>query len=78
MSNTLRKVVRRLAVGLAAAIPLAMAPCESSLQYPPDNTQTFWGIALALPKVDGPAADSAGLEATEPVIATDDAARSCK
>lgn len=47
MNSRIRKVV--LAVGMMAALPLFMAPCQSRLQNPPPNTRSFFGIAIALP-----------------------------
>ena len=75
MSKRLRKIVRTAAVGLIAAIPVTMAPCESSLQHPPGNTELFWGMAIAFPKAAAIPVDQAGLEATAPGFAFENAER---
>ena len=49
MRTRMRKVVRAAVVALFATLPIAMAPCDSSLQYPPSDTETVWGVAIAEP-----------------------------
>jgi hypothetical protein len=69
MNRIVSKIVRAAVVGLMAALPLAMAPCQSSLQYPLDNTETFWGVALALPKVGAAAKELLSLDGASAVDA---------
>ncbi len=33
--------------GAVGVFLLAMAPCDSSLQHPPANTELFWGVSIA-------------------------------
>lgn len=49
MRKRTRKIVRAVMVGIFASLPFVMAPCESALQYPTPDTQTYWGVALDLP-----------------------------
>ena|GEM_PF-2696737 len=75
MGKRLRKIVQIAAVGLIAAIPVTMAPCDSSLQYPPYYTETVWGVAIAYPKAVAIPADQAGLEAKAAGVAFENAER---
>ena len=46
MNNKLRRIMRLVVVGLFAALPAAMAPCDSPLQYPTSDTNTVLGVAI--------------------------------
>ena len=78
MRKRIRRVVRTAAAGMVAAMSVAMAPCESSLQHPPANTELCMGVAIAWPKVDITAPHRADLEAVGPAFAVEDIGRSCE
>jgi len=46
MNGTLRKIMRAAAIGLFAAVPFVMAPCESALQYPTPETVPVLGVPI--------------------------------
>ena len=58
MRKSLRRIVRAVAAGLIATVPVIAGPCKN-VQYPADNTQIRWGVAIARPKVVAMMTDSA-------------------
>ena len=50
MRTRIRRVIWALTITVAAAMPIAMAPCDSPLQYPPYYTEPIWGVAIAQPE----------------------------
>ena len=46
MKGRLRKIMRVAAIGLFAAVPFYMAPCDSPLQYPTPDANTVWGVPI--------------------------------
>ncbi len=57
MTTRIRKRLGAVAVGMVASLAQFVGPCMTSLQFPPENTESFWGIALALAKQQGTGAD---------------------
>jgi hypothetical protein len=50
MKSTIRKFARTAMLATVAALFNTMGPCQQ-VQYPPYNTESYVGVALALPKV---------------------------